>query len=60
MNGVITPEDFRMQMLKIKNDKGQWAEEAHIHMDQLMCETLISLGYKDGIDIYRGQEKYYS
>lgn len=35
-------------------------EEAHIFMDDLMCETLRSLGYGEGVDIFENTHKWYA
>lgn len=32
----------------------------HCDMDDLMCKLLISLGYKDGIEIFKNFRKWYT
>lgn len=35
-------------------------EISHIQMDNLMCDLLESLGYGDGVNIFRDAAKWYS
>ena len=35
-------------------------EMGHAEMDQEMCELLVSLGYKNGIQIFNEFDKYYA
>ena len=35
-------------------------EKTHREMDRLMCELLTSLGYEEGISIFKNQPKYYA
>lgn len=65
----MTPEEFKTHMENIsKNvmelddqnpDMPSMIEVAHIKADELMCKTLIELGYKEGVDIFKRMEKYY-
>ena len=57
---AMTPEEFkkRMEMLSEKYEDDQ--EQVHICMDMLMCDTLRSLGYGDGIDIFNNTHMWYS
>lgn len=62
---IISPDEFKKKMkeIQIKLDAGFLVldkEEAHIQMDDLMCEVLSSLGYKEGIEIFQNTEKYYA
>lgn len=55
---VMTPEEFKKAM-------EDWAksgdiERRHFAMDELMCEVLSSLGYREGIKIYNDTEAWYS
>ena len=57
---VTTPEEFTKKMQQIFDDFGGDEEAAHGEMDDLMCEVLIELGYKEGIEIFDKQEKWYA
>ena len=35
-------------------------EQAHILADKLMCETLESLGYSTGVEVFRELPKWYA
>lgn len=56
---AITPEEFSRRMRKIY-DECVGSELAHIMMDNLMCEVLKSLGYKEGVDIFQSMSKWYA
>ena len=55
---AMTPEVFREQMAVI-NQKYD-IEQGHSEADKLMCAVLESLGYGDGIEIFRKMEKWYA
>lgn len=55
-----TPEEFKKEMKSIFNIWRSDEESAHKHMDILMCELLRTLGYEDGIKIFKEQDKWYS
>lgn len=67
-NHVLTPEEFAKAMKDISDklanppkyrpyyDK----EDAHMEMDDLMCDLLRSLGYGDGVDIFDNTDKWYA
>ncbi len=57
---VTTPEEFAKQMQQIFDDLVGDEEAAHGEMDDLMSKVLIELGYKDGIEIFNKQEKWYA
>ena len=62
---VLTPEEFTTCMTQIKNgeryDGRMYDEEdQHIDADDLMCCILCSLGYSDGVDIFRRMPKWYA
>lgn len=57
---IITPEQFYEKMKEIRKQYKNDEECAHGEMDDLMAETLISLGYKRGIAIFEKQTKWYS
>jgi len=55
---VLTPQEFAEKMKNISmNDD---TEMGHVNMDNLMCEVLESLGYKEGIDVFRNTGKWYA
>ena len=48
----MTPEEFKNKAQELYDKhKGYAGEEGHIDVDALLTECLISLGYKEGIDI---------
>ncbi len=61
---IMTPEEFKVKMEALKGKPDNYGflgiDEAHGEMDEAMCELLIDLGYGDGIEIFRQQEKFYS
>ena len=54
---ATTPEEFAVQMQKIRNTIGGDEEAAHAKMDNLMAKVLVELGYRDGIAIFDKQAK---
>ena len=60
----MTPEEFKNKMDDITNcHKSGYAndiERRHIEMDKLLTDTLIELGYKDGVDIFERTKKWYA
>ena len=59
--GLITPEEFALQMKEIANTAEHDDEEkAHGKGDQLMTDTLTALGYKEGCDIFDDMPKWYA
>ena len=59
----ITPEEFlkKLKAIKLKlyfreND----LHACHVEMDELLCKTLSSLGYDQGIEFFRMTPKWYS
>lgn len=56
----MSPEEFYEKMLQLKKDFGNGEEEVHIKMDDLLCETLSTLGYDDGVKIFKETSKWYS
>lgn len=52
-------DEFNKKMKYISEN--QWrTEDAHIEMDDVMCNTLKKLGFEKGIDIFKHTEKWYS
>lgn len=66
----VSPDKFKELMQSIKNykyrgiysydDKITNPEGSHYTADALMCDLLSSLGYEDGIEIFRNMDKWYS
>ena len=64
----LTPEEFTKAMKDIsdklanppKGNPYYDEEDAHMGMDDLMCDLLRSLGYGDGVDIFENTDKWYS
>lgn len=54
----MTPEEFEKRMRKLQKNDDE--EGRHVFMDKLMCEVLIELGYKAGVDIFEGTCKWYA
>jgi hypothetical protein len=52
--------EFKDAMETIQTNYGADPEMAHSHMDALMGDLLFSLGYGDGVEIFRAQRKWYS
>lgn len=67
-DGPLTPEEFAKAMKYISDKlinppKGlpyYDEEDAHVEMDDLMCDLLRSLGYGDGVSIFENANKWYS
>ena len=60
---MITPEEFAEQMRNIANGNGPYGfdeEVSHGSGDYLMEETLIELGYGEGVEIFRNMPKWYA
>ena len=53
-------ESFAEQMRVIRYNYQDDEEICHALMDDLMCETLRSLGYEKGIDIFEETPKWYA
>ena len=52
-------DEFNKKMKYISEN--QWrTEDAHIEMDDVMCNTLRKLGFEKGIDIFEHTERWYS
>jgi len=57
---ALTPEEFAVQMQKIRDTFGGDEEAAHARMDDLMVKVLVELGYRDGVAIFNKQDKWYA
>ena len=58
--GAMTPDEFAEKMKKIIEDTGGYEEAFHGEADDLMCELLVSLGYAEGVEIFKKQPKWYA
>ena len=59
----LTPEEFKNEMMKIRHEKYDIQDDeevAHICMDQLILYLLISLGYREGVEIFIDTPKWYA
>lgn len=54
----MTPEGFAWEMRLIA--RGDDEEVEHSDMDDLMCELLTSLGYEEGVQIFKDAHKWYA
>lgn len=50
----------RMGYLADELEKEGDLEETHMQMDALMCETLESIGYEEGVRIFKEAPKWYA
>ena len=57
---VMTPEEFARQMEALAPKNLTEIDEAHMEMDNLMGEVLMSLGYGEGVMVFRNAEKWYA
>lgn len=63
---MITPKEFEERMLAIEKEFGTYPnkygleEDFHVEADALMKKALIELGYKNGVDIFDRNKKWYS
>ena len=48
----------RMKKIAAKSKENE--EQAHIEADNVLCSLLVTLGYKDLIDVYQSVGKWYS
>lgn len=56
----MTPEQFTRKMANLQRqyyDIDADEEEAHWHMDRLICQVMREVGYGDGIDIFEDTPK---
>lgn len=57
---VMTPEEFESAMREIKEEHGDDPEVSHMLMDAVMVKLIESIGYNNGLDIYRNSDKFYA
>jgi len=55
----MEPEEFKKRMSEI-NSHDNDEETDHKKADMLMCEVLESLGYGEGVEIFKNMPKYYA
>ena len=55
----MTPGEFSDKMAKIYHPDYE-EHEAHVAADNLMMDLLTSLGYDEGVAIFRKAERWYS
>lgn len=55
---AMKPEEFVRRMEEIASDSDR--EGRHIDADNLMCDLLISLGYKEGIEKFIHMHKWHA
>lgn len=59
-----TPSEFKAQMEEIRDkfftDEYEDFHECHVDMDTYILEVLETLGYKDGVAVFRSTPKWYS
>ena len=56
----MTKEEFAQKMRKIQTELEDDNEAAHVNADELLCECLESLGYIEGVKIFKELGKWYS
>ena len=63
---MTTPKEFEERMLAIEKEYGTYPdgygheENFHFEADTLMKKLLRELGYKNGVDIFDRNNKWYS
>ncbi len=57
---ILTPEQFKKQMQAIFDNEGFDKELAHMDADEFMCDVLTSLGYGEGVEIFKSAPKWYA
>ena len=62
---AMTPDEFKIKMSALIRDARSTryhndVEVRHMAMDNLLCEVLKSLGYEEGIAIYKTTERWYA
>lgn len=54
----MTPEEFKDAMSAINDEAWKDPEMAQSEADNLMCEMLSSLGYGEGVEVFRNMERW--
>lgn len=60
INKTITPDEFYLKMKDTELEYRDDPEECHWQLDKLMFETLKSLGYGAGVEIFLESWRWYS
>ena len=60
MSEPMSPEEFYKCMVRVAETNQDDCEAAHVQMDELMAQLLEHLGYSNGIQVFRGFQKWYS
>ena len=53
----ITKDEFTVQMSVLRTDTD--IERRHKKMDALLCDVLCSLGYGDGVEVFKSAGRWY-
>ena len=59
MKNSITTEEFKNKMQEFEDIYAKDIQAKHIFMDGLLSQTLIELGYGDGVKIFLDADKHY-
>lgn len=59
MKNPPIPSQFQQKLIEIQQTDRSNPDNRHIRMDEYLCKTLESLGYSDGIRVYRSTIKNY-
>ena len=54
----MTREEALEELVVLKHDSD--TEMAHVHADDVLCQLLTALGYKDVVTAYRDIGKWYA
>lgn len=57
---TITKEQSYIDVLRVESLTDCDTEENHMQADQILCQLLIELGYKDIVEVYNLIEKWYT
>lgn len=59
---VMTPKEFAETMAYFREQQKEQndMEQSHFCMDNLMASVLESLGYGEGVDIFKNTPKWYA
>jgi hypothetical protein len=55
----FSPEEFLDEMKALKEEYPRSPEHFHRHADELICDLLVELGYKDGVEFFQKEKKWY-
>ena len=58
MKNPLTPKEFEKRMQAAANSRPSGGVKRD-HMDRLMVDLLVALGYGEGIEVFRRSEKWY-